>query len=137
MSWVPEFKIYASNGATLIYTFPRVTDCNEPQDPSQSIIHTTPRSKGGIIIDAGEEMWDLNIEFVLLGDGYADIMSQVDTLMTTIPKHTKMVFKAPRTESSTQDYNVIRTESIQLLETNNAPKTTFQKIRMSFMANSW
>jgi hypothetical protein len=64
-------------------------------------------------------------------------MAEVDTIMSTIQKHTKYVLKIDRTQSSTKDYNVIRIDSTEIIDTSNAPRTEFIKMRITFKANSW
>ena len=57
----PYFKLYDS-GNNLIYTFPLVQATNAPQTPRKSVVIESQRGKGAIILDGGEEIWELYIK---------------------------------------------------------------------------
>jgi len=134
MSWFPKYKIYASNGNSLVYTFNYVTNENGPQDPLKQTEISGIRGIGSIIISGSADAWDLNLEFVLVGTDYQDLISKMDSLETTIARNTEYVLKIDRTSSTTKDYNVKRLVPIQW---QSGKRTTLQRGNIIFRVYSW
>jgi hypothetical protein len=134
MVWVPQYKVYASDGLTLVYTFNFITSDNSPQSLKRSTSITGFRGQGDIVIPGSESSWDLRLGFCLIGDGYQDLISKMDSLDTTIAFNTKYVLKIDRTPSTTKDYNVMRLVDIDWEDTK---RTRVQKGNLTFRVGAW
>lgn len=134
----PTFKLYESDGSTLVYEFEKVTDINDFQDPSTFVEHTSLRGQGSIISEGSDSPWDLTVSFILQGDDYEDLAGQMNTLLTTIAKNTKYILKVQLTlGGSTKDYKVKRLESFQWPLNNRKKRVTFQTGIVTFRVDSW
>jgi hypothetical protein len=134
MTWHPSYNLYASNGSSLVYTFNYITNDNSPQDPLKQTEISGIRGIGSIIIAGSQSAWDLNLEFVLVGTDYQDLISKMDSLESTIALNTDYVLKIDRTPSTTKDYNVKRIVPIQWQQ---SKRTTLQRGNIIFRVYSW
>ena len=134
MTWNPKYKLYASNGSTLVYTFNYITNENGPQDPIKQTKISGIRGIGSINILGSESDWDLNLEFILVGTDYQDLISKMDSLESTVVAGTKYVLKIDRTPSTTKSYNVRRLSPITWQP---GKRVTTQKGNIIFSVNSW
>lgn len=140
MSWTPEFKLYASDGVTLVYTFPVVQATNAPQSPKKVVEHQGQRGKGSIIIDGGEAPWDLTIRGILTteedigADAYKDLISKMDTLESSVALNTQYVLHIDKTESTYYSYNVKR---IQPITYETGLRINAQEYEVILRANCW
>ena len=130
-----KYRLYASDGTTLVYTFPLVQSDNSPQDPQSFVEIDGLRGQGSIIIPGSTEAWDLNIDFILRGADYSELIALMDALETTIVKNTKYVLKIDRTASTTKNYNVKRLVSFSFAD--GEFRTDFQLVRATFRTNTW
>ena len=137
MSYIPTYKLYASNGVTLVYTFPLVQNINEEQDPTDFVEVDGLRGVGSIIIPGSESSFDLSLDFVLRGDDYEDVMSDFDTLQSTIVKFTPYVLKVGRTSTTTKDFNVKRIQPISINNTVEGRRVRTLKCTCTFLALAW
>jgi len=133
-TWVPQFKLYNSAGTGLLYTFHAVNYTNAPQTVESFVEITSLRSKGSVVIDGGEAVWDLELRFTLLGDDYEDITSQIETLENTIAFNTPYVLRIDKTNSTYFEYPVKRLTSFIYDEN---LRTDFQKVVARFRVNCW
>lgn len=133
----PRFRLYASNGSTLIYEFQYVTDINDFQDPADFVEHTSLRGQGSIIVEGSTQPWDLNLSFVLIDEDYEGLVDQLGDLPTTITKFTKYILKVDLTGSSTKDYKVMRLQSFQFPLNNNKKRVNFQTAQIIFRVDPW
>lgn len=133
-TFLVKYRLYASNGSTLLYTFPKVQSDNSPQDPKDYVEIEGLRGIGSLIIPGSTQSWDLNLRFVLQGVDYADLIAQMDTLQTTIVPLTKYVLKIDRTASTTQSYNVMRLKPFTFEDNF---RTDFLEVTSVFRVNSW
>jgi hypothetical protein len=134
MTWYPKYRLYASNGTSLLYTFNYITNDNSPQDPVRFTEISGSRGQGSIIVEGSSQAWDISLDFVLVGTGYQDLISQMDSLESTIVPHTAYVLKIDRTPSTTVDYNVKRITPIRW---DSSKRLTLQRGNITFRALTW
>jgi hypothetical protein len=134
MSFIPSFKLYASNGSTPVYTFAYVINTNWPKDNPSSILLTNNRSVGSIVIPSGNKSWDLQIDGILLGTNYADLYGKKTSILSTIVANTRYVLKIDKTISTTDDFKVMRLSEIIWGDTNT---TTYQYYTINFTTDTW
>lgn len=138
MSFTPQFRLYAADGTTLIYTFTYVQNITDFQDPAKFVEHESLRGQGSIIIPGSDAAYDLTIQFILQGVDYSDLVSKINTLKSTITKFTKYVLKVDLTISTTQDYKVMRLNPISFpIESNTNKRVTLQRVEMTLRVNTW
>jgi len=134
MSWFPKYKLYASNGSSLIYSFQYILSDNSPQDSLRFTEITGFRGQGSIIIPGSTQPWDLQLTFFLCNADYATLIAAMDSVESTIVLGTPYVLKIDRTISTTKDYNVKRLTPIVWEDTN---RVRYQKGTIQFRVNSW
>lgn len=134
MSFVPSFKLYASNGTTLVYTIANVISTNWPKDNPSSIVLHNQRSTGSIIIPSGNKSWDLQLDAVLIGTSYSDLASKKNTLLSSISANTRYVLKIDTSISTTDDLKVMRLTDIVWGNTNTR---TYQYFTLNLSVDSW
>lgn len=141
----PSFKLYESDGSTLVYEFECVTDIVDNQDPAHYVEHETLRGTGSRIIPGSESAWDLPLSFMLIASGssdadkYTDLTAKIDTVKNTIQKFTKYIFKVEKTQGgATEDYNVMRIAPISFpVSDTNLKRVTLQPVDMVLRVNCW
>ncbi|MHA2012764.1 MAG: hypothetical protein ACTSWG_10395 [Candidatus Helarchaeota archaeon] len=134
MAWVPTFKLYQSDGITLQYTIENVIDTNWPNENPSQIELSNLRSQGAIIIPGGDKAWDLIIQAVLQADNYTDLTTARFSLQSSIDLNTQYILKIDKSNSTTDDINVMRLQPITWGRTNTR---TFQFFTLIFRAKSW
>lgn len=134
MAWKPTFKLYASDGVTLVYQFENVTETNWPQDNPFSIELNNTRSQGGIVIPGGDKPWDLTLSGILIADNYTDLTAKIFALRDTILTNTKYVLHLDKTDSTYDTINVMRLINISMQP---SQRTKIQRFTLTFRANSW
>ena len=136
--FVPKFKLYDYSGLVLEYTFPLVQVTNAPQSHKRSVVIEGVRGKGCLIIDAGEDSWDLTIEGKLMIDGategYEELTAKIDDLESKVQLHTPYILRIDKTESTYYEYHVTRIEPIEYPE---SFRTDIQDYSVTFRVNSW
>ena len=133
-TFVPKFKLYDSGGVNLIYLFPLVQQTNAPQSVRNTVIIEGIRGKGGIIIDGGDALWDLEIKGYLTGDDYEEIIQKIDALETAVELNTKYILKIDKTVSTYYQYKVKRIVPINYPE---SLRRTSQSYEIVFKSNAW
>lgn len=133
MTWYPKYRLYASDGTTPVYTFNYITNDNGPQDPFKQTEISGIRGIGSIIIPGSSSSWDLNLEFILIGINYQDLISKMDSLESTIAPNVNYILKVDRTPSTTKDFNVKRIVPIQWQQ---SKRTNSQKGNIIFKVNA-
>lgn len=138
MSGFPTFKLYQSDGTTLVYEFDNVTEINDFQDPATYVEHSSLRGQGSIISGGDDAPWDMTLTFVIFDDNYQGLSNQINNLSTTIAKFTKYVLSIDFGESGdTKDYKVQRIASIEFPLTNNQKRVRIQTCQITFRVNTW
>ena len=132
--WYPKYKLYASNGSTLVYAFDYILSDNSPQDSLRYTEITGFRGQGSIIIGGSTQPWDMNLRFFLQAADYAALIVKMDTVESTIVMNTPYVLKIDRTISTTKDYNVKRIAPISWEDTQ---RVRYQKGNILFRVASW
>jgi hypothetical protein len=133
MPWYPTFKLFASNGSTLIATF-HVIATNWPYEQPSFIELNSLRSQGAIIIPGGDKAYDLELRCIVFDDNYTDLTTQIFALKTDIVANTPYVLKIDKSNSSTDNINVIRIEPIQF---DDSIRTRVQYYTIRFKALAW
>jgi len=136
MSYIPKFRIYASNGSTLKYTLTMVQDANYPHSEKDLIEHTNQRAKGSILIDGGDKAWDLSIRFVISGIDYEGLISKIDEIETNIPQNIPLVLKIDKTSNTAYTYKVKRISPIEY-PIGDDFRVNYQEITMTLRVNAW
>ena len=134
MTWYPKYKLYASDGLTLVYSFAYILADNSPQDALRFTEISGFRGQGSIIIGGSTQPWDIELTFFLQGTDYSDLISKMDSVETTILMNTPYLLKIDRTISTTKNYNVKRITSIKW---ENTQRVHYQKGTIQFRVNSW
>ena len=138
MTWVPRFKLYDSDSITLLYTFEAVQRTNSPQTPLRHIPIEGVRGKGKLIIPAGTENWDLEIEGVMYIDtaveDYQDLITKIDAMESAIELNTAYYLRIDKTESTYYEYKIKRVEAIEYPE---SLRTDMQRYTAKFIVNAW
>ncbi len=134
MGWTPKFRLYDSGGATLLYTFSAVDMTNAPQSVRDTVEIKNLRSQGSIIIDGGQDSWDLTMRFTIIGDDYEDITAQIVDLEDTVLINTPYVLRIDKTGGSFFEYRVKRLQPFSYPEN---LRISHQRINVVFKANSW
>jgi len=107
-----KFKLYASDGISLIYTFPLIQSTNAPQSPLRHINIEGVRASGSLIIPAGTPSWNLELEGILMIDGssenYDDLMAKIEELETTVALNTAYYLRMYKTVTILKVLELIR-----------------------------
>lgn len=133
-TFTPSYKLYASDGLTLIYMFNFITEDNSPQDPYHFSEIVGSRGQGSIIVPGSVAPWDLTLTFFLQGANYQTLIALIDSLQSTISFNTPFVLKIDRTPLITQNYNVKR---IMPIKWDASQRFYTQKGTLTFRVNSW
>lgn len=138
MVWVPSHKIYASDGATLIYTIEDVVRRTPALsvDVPDYIEHTNIRSNGSIIVTGGNRSYDIDIYARLGADNYTALMTALQSLKNTIAINTHYYLKIDTSNSATDDIKVMRLEPITV-DPNRGNLNKFLYYTIRLRANSW
>jgi len=135
MSFIPRFKLY-NVGDSLIYTFPYVQYTNAPRSVKSLVEIKSQRGKGSIIIDGGDDNWDLIIRFLITGEDYEEITSKIATLESTIQLNTPYVLRIDKTDSTYFEYKVKRISAIEYSESLRNGEG-IQECTLTLRVNSW
>jgi hypothetical protein len=133
----PRFRLYQSNGSTLVYEFDCVTSIDDWQDPITFSEHTSLRGQGSIISEGATAPWDLNLSFILTGDDYEDLSAQINSLLSTIVKNTKYILKVDLTPSTTKEYKLKRLQSFSFPLTDRKKRVNIQTVEATFRVDCW
>lgn len=139
-STFPRFRLYQSNGTTLVYEFDLVTAWgNSPfLDPQTFTEHNSLRGQGGIISEGSQAPFDFPLNFLLLGDDYEDLVAQMNALPNTIAFNTQYVLRIDLTPSTTKPLKVKRLSSILFPTGTGSNKVvTHQEGLITFRVDVW
>jgi hypothetical protein len=128
------FKIYASDGTTPVYTLPVVFDANYPYSASKIIEHENVRSKGSIVINGGEQSWDLNLKGVVMAADYDALMTIVNAIESAIVINTPYYIKIS-SGTTTHSYKCKRITPIEWQ--NDSLRTKYIEYAISLRINCW
>lgn len=142
----PKFRLYESDGVTLVYEFTNVTDMNPPifeDDTKDFIIHSGLRGNGDITAPGGSSSYDLTLSFVLISQGstdqekYENLVSQVQAIKTAIPTGDHFILKIDKSSSTTEDIKVIRYSRLDLPIPSGQKMVNYQRVNITFLAKSY
>ena len=133
-TFIPTFKLYASDGVTLVYTFEYVTETNWPQDNPLYVEYTNLRASGSILVPGGNGSYDLNLSGFLLADDYPALTTKIFALRDTIVTNTRYVLKI---EKSSGVYDSIKVMRVAPIKLDSSRRVRLQKYQISFKALSW
>lgn len=134
----PFFNLYASDGITLIYTFPLVQYTNVPQSPTKIVEIEGQRGIGSLIIDGGKAPWNLIIRGIFAitdaDEGYEEITADIVDIENKIVLNTPYILRIDKTASTYWEYKIKRIVPIEYPEN---LRTDSQVYICSFRVNSW
>ena len=135
MAWHPRFRLYASNGTTLVYEFLHVQGISGWQTDNPSNIEITNlRSQGSINIPGGDKSADLSLQGILLAADYEALTTLVFALTSAVVANTNYVLKIDKSPSSTESIRVKRVVGVVWEE---SQRITMQKYNCTFKTLSW
>lgn len=134
MAIIPSFRLYASNGTSLLYTFPAVSYTNAPQTSIKNTKISGIRGIGSITISGSQSEWELILKGVLIGTDYEDVTSKIDALESALALDTSYVLKFDKTPSTVYSYHVKRVDIIEYQEN---LRNFSQEYTIKLLANSW
>lgn len=137
MSFVPQFRLYASDGTTLVYTFTYVQNIDDFSDPSHYIEHESLRGQGSIIVPGSDQAYDMTLQFIIKGTDYTNLCTLIDTLNTTVSKFTKFILKIDTSISTTKDYKVMRLQPIVYPIGTDNKRIKLQRVEMTLRNGAW
>lgn len=138
MSLNPKLHLYHHNGETLLYTFSIIQDTNLFDEPARkTIVHEAPRGKGCVLVDGGEESWDLFIRGIFRANDYESLVVQFEELKTIIQPHTPYYLKFAKTSSTDYSFKVKRIDRIQFRQERRDKFYRLANYEVTFKANSW
>jgi len=135
MSFVPKFKLYDSTGISLLYTFPVIQESNHPHTSSKAVEIESQRGKGSIIIDGGQESWDLTFRGVLSADNYEALVPIQDALDAVVALNTPFIMKIDKTSTTAYEYKIKRILPITWGTTNF--RNNFIEFTITLRVNCW
>jgi hypothetical protein len=128
------FRLYASNGSTLVYTFPAVNQANYPFSSKSIIEHTNPRGAGSIIISGGTAPWNLVLKGSIQSTDYDDMITKLNA-MEAIALNTPYVLKIVSGSTVNYSYNVKRISEIVYDPA--SLKNDFSDYEITLRVNAW
>lgn len=134
MAWHPTFKLYSSDGLSLIYFIENVINTNYPQDSPSSVQLTSLRSSKGIIIPGGLKPYNLTLRGVLTGTDYTDLQAKISDMKTAIVYNTPYILKIDTSISTQDEINVMRVSPIIFED---GRRTKIQYWNLTLLANAW
>jgi hypothetical protein len=131
------FRLYQSNGVTLVYTFPVVFEANYPHSEKEMIEHKSIRGKGSLYVDGGEVAWDLILRGVVFGADYDAVEGAIEAMEGAVVINTPYVLKITKSVAgaTNYEYNVKRVTPIQYQIDNR--RTDYLEYNIQFRVNSW
>jgi hypothetical protein len=132
--FVPHFKLYASNGTTLLYTFLCVQATNIPQTTIKKTVIEGIRGIGGIVIGGSESSWNIIIKGIIIDINYDNITTKIDAMESALQLNTPYILVFDKTISTSYQYNVKRIEPITYAD---SLRTSGQEYTVTLLANSW
>jgi len=136
MSFVPTFKIYQANGSTPVVTIPYVQNINDSDAPYDKAIIEGLRGVGAIVIPGSAKAWTLVIDFIILGDDYTELISNISSIDTSIVMFTPYVLKIDTSVSTTKDINIKRVGPIKINNPDDY-RNGIAECSIEFIANCW
>lgn len=138
MSWVPTFKIYATNGSTLIYNLPLVINSNHNNVGNNKIITLkNGRSIGATYIEGGLDDEDIIIEGVLKSTNYEGLVTLRDAMVAAIVPNTAYYLKIDKSISSTYEFKVRRLQGIEFTIGDKNKMNTRLDYKIILKNNAW
>lgn len=138
MANYPSIKLYASNGVTLIYNFQYVREINDWQDPANFTLHESLRGQGSHVSEGSNNTWELNLNFILQGEDYEDLVAQMESLQSSIAKFTKYILKVEKViGGATKDYKVMRVNSFEFPLDRRKKRVNLQTVLVTFLVDTW
>lgn len=138
MPWTPTFKIYATNGSTLIYTLPLVIQSNHNNVGNNKFIRLeNGRSIGATYIEGGLDDEDIVIEGVLRGTSYENLVTLRDSMLAAIVSNTAYYLKVDKSPSATYEFKVKRLQGIEFTIGDKNKMNTRLDYKIVLKNNSW
>jgi hypothetical protein len=134
-----KFSLRSANNGTELYVFPAVQNTNLPRTPTEAVVITSQRSIGAVVIKGGVKPFDATIDFILFNEtgDYTDMMTLINRLETAIPVHTPFILRMGTGPTTYKEYKVKRLVEIDYPDVETDLRLYQQKVRITFLANSW
>lgn len=138
-STFPRYRLYASDGVTLIYDFENVLDDGGIfQDPSSFTEHTSLRGQGSIIIPGSDQPSDITLNFLLIGANYEELVDKMLDARDAIVKFTRYILKVELTSGgATENLKVMRLQPIQWPNQRRRKRVTLQDGIITLRVLTW
>jgi len=132
-----QFRLYQSDGVTLVYTFPVVFEANYPHSEKEMVEYRTIRGKGSLYADGGETAWDFTMRGVVFGEDYDAVISAIDSMESAVALNTPYVLKITKSVggATNYEYNVKRVAPIEYEIASR--RTDFCEYMCQLRVNSW
>jgi len=139
MAFVPKFTLRSADNLTQLYIFPAVQSTNLPQTPRETVTISNLRARGAVVIDGGIKSFEAIVEFVLFSDtlDYEDIISQIDTLETTIPINTPFILRMDKSATTYYEYKIKRIVPFEYSDVGTDKRIGRQKVTGRFLTDAW
>lgn len=139
MAWSPRFTLRSANNTSELYVFPVVQNTNLPQTPRETVVISSLRAKGSVVIDGGIKSFDAKLEFVLWSDTgeYTDIIDLIDDLETTIPINTPFILRMDKSPTTYFDYKIKRLQPFEYTDVATDQRLYRQKVTAIFSTDAW
>ena len=131
------FKLYASDGITLVHTFSCVYSANYPRSEKDLIEHTNIRAKGSLVVDGGDKSWTISIKGVIFAEDYDTLTILIDNFESNILLNTEYYLKISKSVSggTYYSYKVKRVSPIIFQE--DSLRTNFIEYTCELLVNAW
>jgi len=137
MAFIPTFKLYQDDGATLVYTFAQVINViGWPKDNPSSVQLKNTRSGSAVTIPGGDKPFDLTIEGRLSAANYSALTTLMFALRDTVVKNTHYYLKLDKSNSTTDDIKTMRLTEITWDE-KGGQRDKYIYYRITLSCNSW
>jgi hypothetical protein len=139
MAWVPTFTLRSADNSTEVYRFTAVQSTNLPQTPRDTVVVTSLRSSGAVVIDGGYKPFDGLIDFVLWDNSgsYEAIMALIDDLETSIPVNTPFILRMDKTSTTWYEYKVKRIVPFSYPQVESDKRLYRQLVSAVFLCGAW
>lgn len=137
---VPKHKVYASDGATLVYTIEDVMrrDPVIAKTVPDFVEHTNLRSSGSIQIPGGNKPYDITLYARLAGANYTELINNLESLTSTVLINTNYYLKFDKSLTNDGDLESIKVRLLDItVDTSRGNLTRWLYYSIVFRALAW
>ena len=134
--FIPTFKLYESDGVTLVYQFDNVIPpiIGWPTDNPSSVQYTNTRASGEIIVPGGNKAYDIVLNGILLADNYTALTTKIFLLRDTVLANTRYILTLDKSSTTYDSIKVMRLKDIEL---DSSRRVNNQRYACTLRALSW